>query len=39
MNKDEAGGLLPKFSKEKHILQCQNNNWKNCEEVIMGRAM
>ena len=31
--------VLPKFAKEKHILQCQNNNWKNCEAVIMGEAM
>ena len=39
MNKDEARGVLPKLAKEKHILLCQNNNWKNCEAVIMDRAM
>ena len=39
MNKDEARGVLHKFAKEKHILQCQNNNWKNCEAVIIDRVM
>ena len=39
MNNDEAREVLPKSAKEKHILQCQNNNWKNCEAVIMDRVM
>ena len=39
MNKDKAGGVLRKFGKEKHILQCQNSNRKNCEAVIMDRVM
>ena len=40
MNKDKARGVVRKFAKEKHIhKQCENNNRKNCEVVIMGRVM
>ena len=40
MNKEKARGVLPKFAKEKPISkQCQNNNRKNCEGVIMDRVM
>ena len=40
MNKDKARGVVRKFAKEKHILQCQNNySKKKCEAVIMDRVM
>ena len=40
MNKDKARGVVRKFAKQKHILQCQNNySKKKCEAVIMDRVM